>query len=64
MFFTAKSIEDFHKANKNIKLNISSQDERELEAALKKSLEETGGGDGGEEEQKKPESPKFKAFTG
>ena len=43
-------------------MNISSQDERELEAALKKSLEETGGAEG--EEQKKPESPKFKAFTG
>ena len=49
MFITAKSIDDFHKANKNVKLNISSQDERELEAALKKSLEETRGGDGGEE---------------
>jgi len=32
-----------------------------LEAALKKSLAETGE-DG--EEQKKPESPKFQAFTG
>ena len=48
MFITAKSIDDFHKANKNVKLNISSQDERELEAALKKSLEESGGGDGEE----------------
>lgn len=48
MFISAKSIDDYHKANKNVKLNISSQDERELEAALKKSLEETGG-EGGEE---------------
>jgi hypothetical protein len=63
MFITAKTIDDYHKANKNIKLNISSQDERELEAALKKSLQETGEG-GAEEEAKKPESPKFKAFTG
>jgi hypothetical protein len=46
MFVTAKSIDDFHKANKNVKLNISSQDERELEAALKKSLEESGEGGG------------------
>ena len=61
MYITAKSIDDYDKANKNQKLNISGQDERELEAALKKSLEETG--EEGEE-QKKPDSPKFMAFTG
>ena len=45
MYITAKSIEDFHKANKNVKLNVSGQDERELEAALKKSLAENGEGE-------------------
>jgi phosphotransferase system HPr-like phosphotransfer protein len=45
MYITAKSIEDFHKANKNVKLNVSGQDERELEAALKKSMAENGEGE-------------------
>lgn len=33
-------IETFHQENKNRKLNVSGQDERELEEALQKSLQE------------------------
>ena len=59
MYVSASEIETFHKNNKNHKLNVSGQDERELEAQLQKHLKETGG-----EEAKKEEEPKFKAFTG
>ena len=38
MYIPAKDIETFHNNNKNHKLNVSGQDERELEAALQKSL--------------------------
>lgn len=59
MYVKAADIAQFHKDNKNHKLNVSAQDERELDAALEKSLKEMDG-----EEKKQPEEPKFKAFTG
>lgn len=58
MYVKAADIEQFHKLNKNHKLNVSAQDERELDAALEKSLKDMDG------EGKKPEEPKFVAFTG
>lgn len=61
MYIKATEIETFHKNNKNQKLNVSGQDERELEQALQKSLQEM---DGNDSNAKKPEEPKFKAFTG
>ena len=61
MYFKASDIEKFHKNNKNDKLNVSSQDEREIEAQLQKRLQQDGEGN---EEAKKPEEPKFQAFTG
>lgn len=57
MYIPASEIETFHKNNKNHKLNVSGQDERELQAQLKKTL-------AGEEGKKEDEEPKFKAFTG
>ena len=57
MFIPAKDIEDYHKAHKDDKLNFKGQDERELDAALERSLKEQGGDN--EEEAKKPEEPKF-----
>ena len=63
MYISASEIETFHKNNKNHKLNVSGQDERELEAALQKSLKEMGNENKGEE-AKKEEEHKFKAFTG
>jgi hypothetical protein len=54
MYIKASDIEKFHKNNKNQKLNVSGQDERELDAQLKKRLEQDG-----DEESKKPEVPKF-----
>lgn len=38
MYVSIYDIEKFHKDNKNRKLNVSGADERELEAALQKSL--------------------------
>lgn len=61
MHISAKEIDDYHKANKNNKLNVSGQDERELDAALERSLKEMGGE---EQKKEKPEEPKFQAFTG
>ncbi|TNV78717.1 hypothetical protein FGO68_gene7487 [Halteria grandinella] len=40
MYFNVSFVEQFHKDNKNRKLNTSGADERELEAALQKSLQE------------------------
>ena len=59
MYISAKKIDIYHKdpANKDHKLNFKGQDERELDAKLKESMN-----DG--EEEKKPEEPKFTAFTG
>ena len=59
MYISAKKIDAYHKdpANKDHKLNFKGQDERELDAKLKESLNDTG------EEEKKPEEPKFTAFT-
>jgi hypothetical protein len=38
MYIPAKDIDAYHQKNKGEKLNFSGQDERELDAALKKSL--------------------------
>lgn len=58
----------YYNENKNRKLNVSGQDERELEEALKRSLAEmkAKGEDveGMPEENKQEEEPKFQAFTG
>ena len=56
MHISAKEIDDYHKNNKNNKLNVSGQDERELDAALERSLKEMGGE---ESKNEKPEEPKF-----
>ena len=40
MYMQVAMVEQFHKDNKNRKLNTSGADERELEAALQKSLQE------------------------
>lgn len=61
MYIPAKKIDAYHKdpANKDHKLNLKGQDEKELDAKLKESLNDTG-----DEEKKQPEEPKFTAFTG
>jgi hypothetical protein len=40
MYVSAVDIEKYHKENKNRKLNASGADERELEEALQRSLQE------------------------
>lgn len=62
MFCKTSDLQKYHNEHKNDKLNVSGQDERELEQALQKSLKDMDGNSGAAE--KKPESPKFKAFTG
>jgi len=56
MYIPAKKIDAYHKdpANKDHKLNLKGQDERELDAKLKESMQDQEG-----EESKKPEEPKF-----
>lgn len=58
MYIPAKDIDAYHQKNKGEKLNFSGQDERELDAALKKSLQQEEG------KKEEEEEPKFKAFTG
>jgi hypothetical protein len=40
MYFSPSVVEKFHKDNKNRKLNTSGADERELEEALQRSLQD------------------------
>ncbi len=59
MFISAAEIDAYYKAHKNDKINIKGQDERELDAALERSLKDMGredGGYGGGEEEARPET--------
>ena len=64
MYLTATELDTYHKNNKNHKLNVSGQDERELDAALERSLKEMGEEGQLKNKAAEPEEPKFKAFTG